>query len=51
MWEKDALNWALERFDYIIDSHSTPDFVEFIGSIGGDTLTFRYYQNGNVVEK
>ena len=46
-----AQDRALERLDYIMDYHEAPDFVEVIGSIGGDTVTYRVYDNGNMYER
>ena len=31
----------MERLDYIPDYYLAPDFVEFVGRIGGDTITYR----------
>ena len=38
-------------YDYIIEAHNTPDFCEFIVSIGGDVLKFRVYNDGTIYEK
>lgn len=40
---KKAEKRALQNLDYIIDSYSTSDFVEIVGRIGGDTITYRIY--------
>ncbi len=42
---------ALERLDYILEHYSTPDFVEIVGRIGGDTVTYRVYNNGDIYER
>lgn len=42
---------ALERFDYIIETYEAPDFVQIVGSQGGDVKTFRFYDNGSVCQK
>ena len=42
---------ALERFDYILRVSEGRDFVEIVGSIGGDIETYRYYDNGMVCVK
>lgn len=47
----DALNATRDRFDYILEEHKTPDFIEIVGSMGGDVLTFRVYKDGSVFEK
>ena len=46
-----AMDIALERLDYIIDHRTAPDFVEVTGRIGGDTITYRIYNNGSVYER
>lgn len=38
-------------YDYIIEAHNTPDFCEFIVSMGGDALKFRVYNDGTISEK
>lgn len=46
-----ARNKALEHLDYILETVSTPDFVEIVGRVGGDTVTYRVYDDGSVYEK
>ena len=46
-----AINIALERLDYIIDHRTAPDFVEVTGRMGGDTITYRIYNDGSVYER
>jgi hypothetical protein len=48
---KNAQNKALEYLDYILETVSTPDFVEVVGRVGGDTVTYRVYDDGSVYEK
>ena len=48
---KKAINIALERLDYIIDHRTAPDFVEVTGRMGGDTITYRIYNDGSVYER
>ena len=48
---KKAMDIALERLDYIIDYEVTTDFVEIVGKIGGDVITFRIYDDGAVYER
>ena len=48
---KKAMELALERLDYIMDSHATPDFVEVTGRMGGDVITYRVYDDGSVYER
>ena len=44
---KKAIEYLLEEqgVDYVIETHSAPDFVECVCSIGGDVVTFRVYDN------
>lgn len=35
----------------IIDYYKTADFVEVTGKAGGDVLTYRIYNNGQVIER
>lgn len=46
-----AQDIVLQRVDYVMDYHETPDFVEVVGSRGGDVVTYRVYDNGTVTEK
>lgn len=48
---KKAMDIALERLDYIIDYEVTTDFVEIIGRMGGDVITYRIYDDGAVYER
>ena len=41
----------MERLDYILETISTPDFVEIAGRVGGDVVTYRVYDDGSVYEK
>ena len=43
-----AQNKALESLDYILETIPTPDFVEIVGRVGGDTVTYRVYDDGSV---
>ena len=49
--KKKILEKAADRFDYIIEHRDGPDFLEVVGCIGGDVLTYRYYVNGIVTER
>lgn len=42
---------ALEDMDYLLETHATPDFIQITGSIGGDVITRRYYDDGSVYAK
>ena len=42
---------ALESLDYILETIPTPDFVEIVGRMGGDTVTYRVYDDGSVYER
>lgn len=39
------------RFDKVLDVYEARDFVEITGKIGGDTITYRVYDNGMVTER
>ena len=40
-----------ERLDYILESVPALDFVEIVGNVGGDVVTYRVYNDGSVCEK
>lgn len=42
---------ALERLDYILNSYSASNFVEIVGRVGSDTVTYRVYNNGCMYER
>lgn len=46
-----AQDKATERLDYIIETVAVPDFVEIVGRVGGDVVTYRVYDDGSVYEK
>ena len=46
-----ARNKALESLDYIIETIPGLNFVEIIGRVGGDTVTYRVYDDGSVYER
>lgn len=46
-----AENRALEGLDYILETIPTPDFVEIVGRMGGDTVTYRVYDDGSIYER
>ena len=46
-----AQDKALESLDYILETIPTPDFVEIVGRVGGDTVTYRVYDDGSVYER
>lgn len=48
---REAQDKVLEYLDYILEAVSTPDFVEVVGRVGGDTITYRVYNDGSVYEK
>ena len=47
----EAQNRVLENLDYILEAIPTPDFVEIVGRVGGDTVTYRVYDDGSVYER
>jgi hypothetical protein len=46
-----AQDRALERLDYVIDCREALDFVEVTGRMGGDTITYRIYDDGRMYER
>ena len=46
-----ATEIAMERLDRILSTDSTRDAVIITGSIGGDIVTYKIYDNGMVTEK
>lgn len=46
-----AQDIVLERVEYILDCHETPDFVEVVGNAGGDIVTYRVYDDGAVTAR
>lgn len=47
----EAQSRALENLDYILETVPAPDFVEIVGRMGGDTVTYRVYNDGSVYER
>lgn len=42
--QKAVLYLLKERgVDYVLETHTAPDFIECVCSIGGDVITFRVY--------
>lgn len=39
------------RLDFILDVYEAIGFVDITGKIGGDTVTYRVYDNGTVTER
>ena len=37
--------------DSITDMYQTKEFTEVTGKAGGDTLTYRVYENGTITER
>ena len=46
-----AQDKALESLDYILEVIPAPDFVEVVGRVGGDTVTYRVYDDGSMYER
>lgn len=46
-----AQDKVLEHLDYILETIPIPDFVEVVGSVGRDTITYRVYDDSSVYEK
>lgn len=38
----------MERLEYILETVATLDFVENVGRVGGDVVTYRVYNDGSV---
>lgn len=47
-WAKDK---ALKMMDYVVECCAARDFVEVTGHMGGDVVTFRVYDDGNMYER
>lgn len=45
-----AQDMALESLDYILETILASGFVEIVGRMGGDTVTYRIYDNGDMYE-
>ncbi len=43
-----AQDRALESLDYILETIPAPNFVEIVGRVGGDTVTYRVYDDGSM---
>lgn len=43
--------FAETPIEYITDTYEARDFVEVVGKAGGDTLTYRVYDNGRLCER
>ena len=48
---KKAQDMALEGLDYILETVPAMDFVEIVGRVGGDTVTYRIYDDGSMYER
>lgn len=48
---RESQDKALEYLDYILETIPAPDFMEIVGRVGGDTVTYRVYDDGSVYEK
>ena len=46
-----AQDRALESLDYILETIPSSDYVEIVGRMGGDTVTYRVYDDGSMYEK
>ena len=43
--------YAETPIDTIVSTYDGPNFVDVVGYAGGDTLTYRIYDSGAIVEK
>lgn len=48
---EDAQDRVLERLEYIMETYPTADFVEIVGNVSGDIVTYRVYDDGSMYEK
>ena len=48
---EESVESVRDRLDYVMEEHKDPDFLEIIGKMGGDVITFRVYKDGTVYEK
>lgn len=46
-----AQDRALERLDYILQTIPAGNYVEIVGRVGGDTVTYRVYDDGTMNER
>lgn len=46
-----AQDIALERLDYVTKCYETPDYIEVVGEMGGDVITYRVYDDGSIYER
>ena len=46
-----AQDKVMEHLDYILETIPTSDFVEIVGRVGGDVVTYRVIDDGSVYEK
>lgn len=46
-----AQDRALESLDYIMECQEALDFVEVVGRMGGDVITYRIYDDGRMYER
>lgn len=42
---------TLNSLDYFLETFPAPDFVEIVGRGGGDTVTYRIYNDGSMYER
>lgn len=45
------LKQAEEHFDYLLEYSDGGDFIQVVGSMGGDIRTYRFYSNGLITER
>ena len=49
--EAEKILYRNTPIEYIYRVTQIKDFIEFVGDAGGDTLTYRVYNNGKVYAK
>lgn len=45
------IDTALDYFDTIVNYYSTDEFLEVVGTRGGEYHTYRFYYNGLITER
>lgn len=48
---KRAEDQALEKLESILQAIPTPDFVEIVGRINGDIISYQIYDDGSIYER
>lgn len=49
--QEKSLQSVRERMDRVLDEYDEGSFIEVTGKVGGDTCTYRVYEDGSVTER